>query len=88
MTERIINNGQATEAEAEAGPAPEAPPAAAAAAGAPAPCPDCLSARAWFFAALFAAFAAYVAADFMTGGRLTGAVVGLLGAGKGTAADD
>ena len=68
MDDRIINNGQATDTEA--------PPEAEA----PGPCPDCLSGRSIMLIALFAAFAAYVAADFMSGGRLTGAVVGLLGA--------
>jgi hypothetical protein len=73
MDDRIINNGQATdEATPELGPAAEAE--------AGAPCADCLSGRSIMLIAAFAAFAAYVAADFMSGGRLTAAVAGLLGA--------
>jgi hypothetical protein len=34
-------------------------------------------------AAMFAAFAAYVTADFFTGGRLTAALLGLLASARG-----
>jgi hypothetical protein len=47
------------------------PSSSSAAAAAAEPCADCLSARGILFAAAFAAFAAYVAADFALGGKLT-----------------
>ena len=80
MTERIINNGQGT--EQEQGPPEAEAPGPAAAAG-PAPCADCLSGRSLMVAAMFAAFAAYVTADFFTGGRLTAALLGLLASARG-----
>lgn len=54
------------------------------------PCEDCAPAtgRAVLIAFAFAAFAAWVAADFATGGRLTAWAVGTLAALRGGQADD
>jgi hypothetical protein len=71
---------------AAAGADPAGPAEAAAAAEAEGGCAWCAGARVVLFAAAFAMFAAYVAADFATGGRLTayvaGALAGLRGGGK------
>jgi hypothetical protein len=46
-------------------------------------CVSCLTARGIVIAAAFAAFAAFVAADFATGGRLTTAALGMLATLRG-----
>ena len=46
-------------------------------------CADCIGGRALVLAVAFAAFAAFVAADFYLNGRLTAAVVGTLGTLRG-----
>lgn len=46
-------------------------------------CAECLSARGYLLAIAFAAFAAFVAADFYTGGRLSAAVAGTVAAVRG-----
>jgi hypothetical protein len=46
-------------------------------------CPTCITARGVLFALGFAAFAAYVAADFATGGRLTAVALGLVATLRG-----
>jgi hypothetical protein len=51
--------------------------------GAAEDCASCLTARGVLIAAGFAAFAAFVAADFATGGRLTAAMLGLLATLRG-----
>lgn len=51
--------------------------------GAAGDCATCITARGILIALGFAAFAAYVAADFATGGRLTGIVVGALAGLRG-----
>ena len=58
---------------------PDTPPAAEE------PCEDCspVTGRAVFLAVAFAAFAAWVAADFATGGKLTGWAVATLTALRG-----
>lgn len=48
-------------------------------------CAECLGGRVILLAVLFAAFAAYVAADFATGGRLTTGALGVLAAVRGRA---
>jgi hypothetical protein len=48
-------------------------------------CAACITARGILLALAFAGFAAYVAADFATGGRLTAAVVGTVAALRGRA---
>lgn len=73
-----------TDNESEsAGPAEQAPGDEASAGG----CAWCAGARTVLFAVAFAAFAAYVAADFATGGRVTlylaGALSGFRGRGRG-----
>jgi hypothetical protein len=82
MADRILNNGQATDAAAPGAgtgaPEPDTEPAAE-----PERCAECMSGRAIILAAAFAAFAAYVAADFMSGGRLTAYLLGLFAARKG-----
>ena len=65
--------------------APEPGPAPA---GAADECANCLGARAIVFALAFAAFAAYVAADFATGGRVTAAALGMVAAVRGRAGGD
>lgn len=67
-----------------------APDAAGAdpAAGAAGECENCLRGRTVVAALAFAAFAAYVAADFATGGKLSAAVLGALAALRGRAAPD
>lgn len=62
-------------------PAPEPGPGAAAGDD----CATCLGARAILLALAFAAFAAYVAADFATGGRVTAAALGAVAAVRGRA---
>lgn len=63
--------------------------------GAAEECESCIGARGVLLALGFAAFAAYVAADFATGGKLTAAVLGALAVARGrvppsstTAGDD
>ena len=53
------------------------------------PCEDCspVTGRAVFLAVAFAAFAAWVAADFATGGKLTGWAVATLAALRGRGGD-
>lgn len=46
-------------------------------------CDNCLSAKGIMLAVGFAAFAAYVAADFATGGKLTGWIMLLVTAARG-----
>jgi hypothetical protein len=46
-------------------------------------CAACIGARGVLLALAFAAFAAYVAADFATGGRVTAAVIGTAAALRG-----
>ncbi len=58
-------------------------PADPAAAGGAEDCATCISARGILFALGFAAFAAYVAADFATGGRLTAVALGALATLRG-----
>jgi hypothetical protein len=48
-------------------------------------CATCISARGILLALAFAGFAAFVAADFATGGRLTAAVAGTVAALRGRA---
>ncbi len=48
-------------------------------------CAACITARGVLLAVAFAAFAAYVAADFATGGRLTAVALGALAALRGRA---
>lgn len=63
-------------------PAPEPGPGAAPAAD---ECATCLGARTILLALAFAAFAAYVAADFATGGKVTAAALGAVAAVRGRA---
>lgn len=73
----------------------DTPPGTTAADGAAAPadgaevqaddCANCLGPRSILLALAFAAFAAYVAADFATGGRVTAAALGLVAAVRGRA---
>lgn len=58
----------------------QAPAAEAAAAD---ECAECLLARDYILAIAFAAFAAFVAADIYTGGRLSAAVAGTVAAVRG-----
>lgn len=73
-----------TDNESESAGQAQAPEDEAGAAGG---CAWCAGARTVLFAVAFAAFAAYVAADFATGGRVTlyvaGALSGLRGRGRG-----
>jgi hypothetical protein len=73
--------------ESAAAAEPAGPAAAAPAADDDGRCEWCAGLRVVLFATMFAAFAAYVAADFATGGKLTayvaGALAGLRGRGKG-----
>jgi hypothetical protein len=46
-------------------------------------CATCITARGILFALAFAAFAAYVAADFATGGRVTAVALGALATLRG-----
>jgi hypothetical protein len=59
------------------------PAAAEGTAAAEEECTTCLGPRAVLLALAFAAFAAYVAADFATGGRVTAAALGLVAAVRG-----
>lgn len=64
---------------------PEADPAAGQAEAEAEGCENCLGARVVLLAVAFAVFAAYVAADFATGGRLTSAALGVVAAVRGQA---
>jgi hypothetical protein len=72
------------ESTASEAPAPEPGPAAEAADE----CTNCLGARAVVLALAFAAFAAWCAADFATGGRLTAAVLGAVAAVRGRGSEE
>jgi hypothetical protein len=63
--------------------APNPGPEGGAEGGADEDCPTCITGRAFLIALGFAAFAAYVAADFATGGRLTAVALGALASLRG-----